>query len=544
MEENVLRDSESGHPLSKPLNYNHSSRNFAPGGPVLTKMADASSGTSSTRVYFVTHVEFTGTRLSLPATFQLPAHLVDVAILAHFIVCATPRLTTTAMFTEYLQRVTNQQVSTQDVVELATSLQRFLHSDCQLVSCLEQAAWVRLCQNIRKVTLSLANQAPGVSPSPTQVALGALLALLGVTPQADNILDSASEAGSVIYRLSWTEDCAVQVFTQPLLMEPAWLRALVANPGVAGLLSGPPSAADAILDHVATATAVEEDVSRNILGNPYTIAVATGMPILPGPPSSGQITSANSDFTMIIDPVEMFDTSEGVKNWRPRVGIEHLRAQWRDHPDNPAHFGLAFDGGHPPKRQRTNDGAEWTRNAHCTACAAKAVLSASWDAPTICSVAFQGSCTHKHGITINQRVTGTARAKLRESTLKPMQLRGAEFKALPTKARQAGNLYGVPSKSAAKKISSERNHRFRLHKDPWTSLNLQQDASRSAHVTRHELAGLPPPKVSGSMHHLTRYPPSVTLTSEMKILLADGLLPQFPMQIDWSSNHMTECGED
>jgi hypothetical protein len=247
---------------------------------------------------------------------------------------------------------------------------------------------------------------------------------------------------------------------------------------------------------------------------------------------------------MTVNPSTLFDSTDGVKSWRSRLGVQHLRDQWRDHSDKPEHFGLAFDGANPPKRRKVPGVPEWTRKAHCTACEAKAVLSASWDEPTLCRVTFQGSCIHKHGITINQRVTGTARAQLRESAMKPMQLRGTELTALSTEARQAGNLYGVPSKAAAKKISSERNHRFRLHKVPWTSLNLQQDASRAAHVNRHQLAGLPPPKVLGSIHNLGRFPPSLTLTSEAKILLADGLLPQFPVQIDWSMNHMRDCDED
>jgi hypothetical protein len=225
-------------PLLNPSTLNHQ----APTSFILlTLMAAESPGMSLVGISLQRHSDFLSVGvLSLPATFRLPEHLSDVSILGHLIVCATPRLATAPMFTEYLQLVTNQQLNTHDVIEVATSLHRFLRSDCQLVSCLEHASWVHLCQCIRKVTLSLANQASVVSSSPSQVAVGALFALLRVTPQADNILDSASDAGSVMYRLEFRGHCAVEVITQPLLMEPAWLTVLVANPGVAGLLSGPP----------------------------------------------------------------------------------------------------------------------------------------------------------------------------------------------------------------------------------------------------------------------------------------------------------------
>jgi hypothetical protein len=482
-----------------------------------------------------------------PATFQLPEHLRDVSILYLFIPCATQRLATVKTFADYLVRVTATNVTSQDCLRIASDLQRFLRSECTLFSCFEHASWVRLTHHIRAAALSDANQV--VNPdmdatAATTLAWCALIALLDAVPQGDNILSASSAVESITFRVNTIGGCTLEVLTQPTLREPVWLGTLGDNPCLPGLLSGPPSSANSIVDHVATTDAVQADVSRNLLGNPYTVAAVTGRRIPPPPSVSQEVTSVNVNFKLDVDPTLLFDTDgSGTKKWRKRSAIDHLRVLWQAHPDKPAQFGLAFDGANAPKKRRREGESQWSRSVRCTACDAKAVLSGSWEEPSICSVEFKGDCVHAHGGVVNQRVTGSLRKELIKTGMKPMRLRAGQHETASREAVEANNMTGIPTKQAAKVMSSAHNQRFRRHTDTWTSLNIQQEESRAAHATRNEAEGMPPPKLLGSMHHLVRFPPSLTLTSEAKILLADGLLPQFKLQIDFSMKYQRDVDE-
>jgi len=184
---------------------------------------------------------------------------------------------------------------------------------------------------------------------------------------------------------------------------------------------------------------------------------------------------------MVRKPVEWIQASlvsGKTRQWAAEHG-KHFHALVQEFEGFPSHIiPVSIAGSHisMARKQRFRTTYAWIYRMRCAAyvdCCPTTfnIFSYDWESPQV-YLEFQCDlgCVHPAGKTYGQ-VRGAARAALLASGLRPhAMVADAMSKALP-EAKATGNFTGIPSRHAAKKISSEYLNIGRMDADVEESLN-------------------------------------------------------------------------
>jgi hypothetical protein len=199
-------------------------------------------------------------------------------------------MTSFEVFQEYLLHLSDHHLSPADILDIGIQFTGFLQSGWKSHQFLQTTSLVRLV-SWTKQTLTDAACSDVLQAWETVVTLFG-----GLPGQGKSIIittggRTANATGAFQFRVTPTDTGGYSVQVPQ--------RQINRFSSLPGLLSGPPTVPDSVVDHVPFIAAVAEHSSGRILDNPYTGAAALGRPLsVPSAPSPRSIVALdNSPFS-------------------------------------------------------------------------------------------------------------------------------------------------------------------------------------------------------------------------------------------------------